>query len=686
MHRIFVLRLVAFLVCLSVASTALAASYLATFDGTPAVPLPFVLTQSYMDFDVQVHSRDSANSAMGTLAAEHGADCGAPPATHLTSGDVRDSVFQCNGHVMTALNEEGYGAIYLTPNHMVDFGQGGTVSFELSTEKLSTRDWWDITVSPFADTQALPLLSDLSQGVDLQSPNRNSVVVTTDNGQAAPNLKVVTNGNVTSYGSLAQTPFNAGVVAGTNQAKTRQVFKLTLSPTHVRFERLASTSAGALVFLDQNIATLNWTQGVVQFGHHSYNPTKDGAGSPATWHWDNFAIDPALPFTIIHFTDRATTGGTIVATTPAPANAYLHFSAICLPVVNGVTPPKMTDIGHPEHFSSYMLPIAQGAQTFSVSFKTDASYGAPCLMKDYTIWSPGSFPVAPPTGGPPPSPSPSPIPTPPPPPPGGSGGLGSPPAAVVPAPPSSFSSAWLSQTGYPTLRPSDVADVTIRFRNTGETSWNRGVELQEARLGIVNDDRSFAARGMDVNWVLPDRPAVQDEAVVPPGGIATFRFGLRAPIDPGVYRLPLQPVIDGLTWLNDEGVFLLVTSDWGYHSQWIAQSPYPTLQAGQESGDLSVMFQNVGTATWVQGGPTQVNLGIAGDDSSWAPYSIAWISANRLATTREPQVAPGQLGSFVFRLRAPPTPGQYVIRVRPVVDGATWLEDDGVWLAITVIE
>src|SRR5256712_10177809 len=51
----------------------------------------------------------------------------------------------------------------------------------------------------------------------------------------------------------------------------------------------------------------------------------------------------------------------------------------------------------------------------------------------------------------------------------------------------------------------------------------------------------------------------------------------------------------------------------------------------------------------------------------------------------EPIVGPGSVGTFTFKLKAPPTPGIYVLRLRPVADGVTWLEDDGIMSLITVV-
>ena len=44
-----------------------------------------------------------------------------------------------------------------------------------------------------------------------------------------------------------------------------------------------------------------------------------------------------------------------------------------------------------------------------------------------------------------------------------------------------------------------------------------------------------------------------------PGGTATFTFRVVAPLAPGAYELDLRPVIDGVTWLENDGVYVLIT-------------------------------------------------------------------------------------------------------------------------------
>ena len=401
---------------LSVVLVAFASS--ATFDGSPPAPLGHQDGAFLDGWSVNVHERSMAYSPGGALGdgihpldAQHGADCASPPATHFTGTSRSAAVFQCRDHVMTALNGIEYGAIYLMPPALVDFSAGpAVIQWDMSTEKLSARDWWDLTVSPFTDSQSLPLLSDLSQGVDLQGPNRNAVFIGSDNAEGSPKLRVVRDGNWTAYGSqFGGARPGDGVAAGTNEAATRQTFRLTVSTTSARFERLASSTAPALVFWEHSYPALSWTQGTVQWGHHSYTPEKDNAGVPATWHWDSFSIDPSIPFYLKHYPVYFGGSGTLT-TDPAPAGAYLRFSAVCRVSVDGVIASKMVYTGNPINASSYMVPVAEGSTSHAIAFSNDDWYttGLGCNAKDFDVVSlNGGVPSSTPTA----SSSPTPLPT-----------------------------------------------------------------------------------------------------------------------------------------------------------------------------------------------------------------------------------------------------------------------------------
>jgi len=246
-------------------------------------------------------------------------------------------------------------------------------------------------------------------------------------------------------------------------------------------------------------------------------------------------------------------------------------------------------------------------------------------------------------------------------------------------------SAWVSQTSLPAMQPASTSQATLLFRNTGTKTWTKGVAGSQVALGVNGDSASFSTLGMNVGWPSANRVAVQNEGSVGPGAVASFTFALKAPLGAGTVRIPLRPVIDGLAWLEDQGVFLPVTTVVDYHSRWVSQSAYPTLRVGQTSGQLSISFSNAGSMSWTRGTLGQeARLAVNQDNAQWAALGVNWLSANRVAAQTEATVNPGGVATFTFQVRAPSTPGLYAIHLRPVIDAVTWMEDQGVFLYITV--
>jgi hypothetical protein len=286
----------------------------------------------------------------------------------------------------------------------------------------------------------------------------------------------------------------------------------------------------------------------------------------------------------------------------------------------------------------------------------------------------------------------------------------------------SFHARWFDQSTYPAMVPGEIRTVTMRFRNTGVAPWVKGVVGEQANLGVYGEDRPYVYRSADdlfraiagdpasgmsfdstatsrpsptatqvwgmlnIGWPTADRVAIQQEDVVPPGAIGTFTFRVRAPTEPGSYLLRLRPVIDGTVWMEDEGAFLVVTTMADYHSAWVSQSAYPTLRMGSTSDLITVTFKNTGTLSWLRGRDgRQLNLGVAENAQVWSASSVGWPIFDRVAIQNEDEVKPGQTATFSFQVRAPAKPGTYQLKLRPVVDGATWLDDQGVFVTIVVI-
>jgi uncharacterized protein YkwD len=125
------------------------------------------------------------------------------------------------------------------------------------------------------------------------------------------------------------------------------------------------------------------------------------------------------------------------------------------------------------------------------------------------------------------------------------------------AAPPTYHSAWVTESPWPTISVGQTTTLSITFRNTGTATWTRGTAYQ-ANLGVNGDDRTIFQLGMADGWPVPDRPAIQDSPVVPPGATSAFTFTLKGTA-PGTYAIHLRPVIDGITWMEDEGVYMVVT-------------------------------------------------------------------------------------------------------------------------------
>lgn len=129
----------------------------------------------------------------------------------------------------------------------------------------------------------------------------------------------------------------------------------------------------------------------------------------------------------------------------------------------------------------------------------------------------------------------------------------------------------------------------------------------------------------------------------------------------------------------------VIPFDSGYHAAWAGQSPNPALAPGQVT-TLVVALKNTGARGWyngVMGQAASIGTNSPPDVQRW-DLAYGWLSGNRLTGTTTEFVGPGQIGWFAFQIRAPQAPGTYRLDVRGVIDGTTWLEDQGIYFTITV--
>ena len=324
--------------------------------------------------------------------------------------DYRDLVFLCRNHLMTATNASSYGVTYLTPDRMVDF-TGGTavVRFDVATLRESGRDWIDLWVTPYADNLVTPVDDSTP---DLQGAPRRAVHLrmTGDRERSAFVASVVRNHVGTPVPAHTTEGYEAAFARtlGPNgrplatSATRRDTFELYISRSHIKF----GMPRYNLWWVDAPIADLGWSQGVLQIGHHSFNPTA-GGGRPTSWHWDNIGVQPAVPFTVLpadrRFVDD-TSAHEVAFAAGAPAGASLRFSALGATEIVALGPndgePAEGDWEraqvqaqarqNPTRFTSYWTPVPAG--TTRVRFRAvrgqPARKGGRWIARDISIWAP----------------------------------------------------------------------------------------------------------------------------------------------------------------------------------------------------------------------------------------------------------------------------------------------------------
>lgn len=134
----------------------------------------------------------------------------------------------------------------------------------------------------------------------------------------------------------------------------------------------------------------------------------------------------------------------------------------------------------------------------------------------------------------------------------------------------------------------------------------------------------------------------------------------------------------------------------GFHASWYGQSGYMTLCPG-DTRTATVAIYNSGSLGWVSGrmgevaylgtwepSPGQDQPSAFGGDGTLGSPATGWPRYNRPAVQPHAYVGPNQVAWFQFNVRAPASPGTYRLYIRPLIEGATWMEDYGIYWQFTV--
>ena len=218
---------------------------------------------------------------------------------------------------------------------------------------------------------------------------------------------------------------------------------------------------------------------------------------------------------------------------------------------------------------------------------------------------------------------------------------------------------------YATVELRNTAGTVVRAGKTDSSGWFGFVDLSPGAYTAVVAGRSFTA-------------------IVAAGAVATAAAAgtvacTGSSVGPAIP--PPASVPSGIP---------------GFHAHWYGQSGYPTLCPGARS-TATVAYYNSGSMGWVSGRmgevaylgtwypvPGQDRASILGGDGSFGSPTTGWPRYDRVAVQATDYVGPSQIGWFNFIVQAPSVPGVYRLAIRPLIEGATWMEDFGAFWYVTV--
>jgi hypothetical protein len=226
--------------------------------------------------------------------------------------------------------------------------------------------------------------------------------------------------------------------------------------------------------------------------------------------------------------------------------------------------------------------------------------------------------------------------------------------------------------------------VVINVKNIGNMLW-RSDGSNPTTLGTTNtqDHNSVFC---DSTWLGCNRPTLLHEYAVATGQTGSFEFWIKAPAN-GSYSESFTPLVEGIAWMGGNYINISGTTSPAYYS-WALINQYaytdsskstPVNMGGLVAGQryyIGFTLKNTGTAIWHQGTSNPFMLGAAAPKDRASPFcdSGTWLGCNRAASLHEYTVAPGQIGSFEFWIKAP-SAGSYNEIYAPLVEGITWMDD-----------
>ena len=222
---------------------------------------------------------------------------------------------------------------------------------------------------------------------------------------------------------------------------------------------------------------------------------------------------------------------------------------------------------------------------------------------------------------------------------------------------------FVSQSIPTSMVTGQVANVEVRMRNNGSSTWSSGSGYALASQNPPNNS----------TWGL-NRAALP--TAVQPGQEITFNFAVTAPAAIGIYNCQWEMIQEGVDFFGEvtPNVAVNVTSGVGTNDASFVSQVVPAAATTGQVFAVTLILQNTGSTTWSTASGYRLGSQNPQDNTTWGP--------NRIALPGD--VAPGATASFAFNVTAPTTAATYNFQWRMVQEGVGFFGAQTANVAIVV--
>jgi hypothetical protein len=190
----------------------------------------------------------------------------------------------------------------------------------------------------------------------------------------------------------------------------------------------------------------------------------------------------------------------------------------------------------------------------------------------------------------------------------------------------------------------------LDIKNLGNVTW-KGSGENRVVIGTDNEKNRVSEfadpAGTRMGYLIEDE--------VKPGETGRFLLRLKAPDKKGYYKEYFTPVMEGITWFENEGNFFESNVyERKYDSRLKDSSPEKNIKAG-EVRTMWIKLANVGGKIWKK-------------DKFSAKILTAGGTKVSNVKLQEEKVAPGEVGTVTFQVEAPENTGRVVIYIYPRIN------------------